>query len=294
MKLENPHIPEGINTQNEHPLKELFILLASIIGIVAVCLLLLNLFISSVSQLIPFKYEEKLANKIVHSLDPVTSAIDNFSSKEEQLRHETITHYLQDLGDQLANKMELHEDITITVHYSDSDVENAFATLGGHVFMYKGLLRQLPHENAIVTVLAHEIAHIKHRHPIVAMGQGIVLMTALAALAGVSDTQVATAVGGMSNLGSLSFSRKQETESDLSGLHAVAKHYGHVQGSDALFNLFAEIIAEDGGASPEMLSTHPNSEDRASRISDWAKKYNWQQTGKLTPVPDNISRYLNE
>src|SRR5690606_35670989 len=41
-----------------------------------------------------------------------------------------VEAYLQELAKDLAEKMDLAEDIVISVHYIDKDVENAFATLG--------------------------------------------------------------------------------------------------------------------------------------------------------------------
>lgn len=294
MDLENPQIPEGINTSNEHPLKELLILLAGIAGFIIVTLLVLNFFVGAISKHIPFEYEQKIAEMFVDKLDGFSDLGQTLESEQSKRDQEAMEAYLNQLGQQLIKQMDIDEDIEITIHYFDDDVENAFATLGGHVFMYKGLLSKLPHENAIATVLGHEIAHVKHRHPVVAMGRGIALMTALAAVAGVSDTKVAGMVGNISNLGSLSFSRQQETESDLTSLKAMSKHYGHVNGSDALFLLFADLIEEShGGAPPEILSTHPDSMNRAERIGDWAKKYDWQMQGELTPIPDHIQTILN-
>jgi predicted Zn-dependent protease len=41
---------------------------------------------------------------------------------------------------------------------------NAFGTIGGHIFICRGLLEALPSEDAVAAVLAHEIAHIQLRH----------------------------------------------------------------------------------------------------------------------------------
>jgi predicted Zn-dependent protease len=46
----------------------------------------------------------------------------------------------------------------------DSPDLNAFATVGGHVFVCRGLLEALADEDAVAAVLAHEIAHIQLGH----------------------------------------------------------------------------------------------------------------------------------
>ena len=57
-----------------------------------------------------------------------------------KLRAEKTTAYLQNLSDQLSVAQGLPESIKITVHYVDQPVINAFATIGGHVFIYQGLI----------------------------------------------------------------------------------------------------------------------------------------------------------
>ncbi|GHV78281.1 peptidase M48 [Spirochaetia bacterium] len=46
----------------------------------------------------------------------------------------------------------------------DSPDLNAFGTIGGHIFICRGLLEALTSEDAVAAVLAHEIAHIQLRH----------------------------------------------------------------------------------------------------------------------------------
>ncbi|GHT82794.1 peptidase M48 [Spirochaetia bacterium] len=46
----------------------------------------------------------------------------------------------------------------------DSPDLNAFGTIGGHIFVCRGLLELLKNEDAVAAVLAHEIAHIQLRH----------------------------------------------------------------------------------------------------------------------------------
>src|SRR5690606_11399619 len=100
--------------------------------------------------------------------------------------HPEIVQYLSNLSEALATHMDLPENMDITVHYMYQDIENAFATLGGHIYIYRGLMQLLPNENALATVVAHEMAHIKHRHPIIAMGRGVVIGLFLASISGFS------------------------------------------------------------------------------------------------------------
>ena len=77
------------------------------------------------------------------------------------------------------------------MHYDDDAVVNAFATLGGHIVVYQGLLEAVPDENALAMVLAHEIAHVRHRHPIVGLSRSAALGFALMLLGADSGAQTA-------------------------------------------------------------------------------------------------------
>lgn len=47
-----------------------------------------------------------------------------------------------------------------------SDEPNAFACPGGIIFVNRGLLREIKNEDQLAAVLAHEVAHVAHRHGI--------------------------------------------------------------------------------------------------------------------------------
>ena len=53
----------------------------------------------------------------------------------------------------------------------DDDTINAFATMGGFVYVNKGLMAAADNEAELASVIAHEIAHISARHAIQQMRQ---------------------------------------------------------------------------------------------------------------------------
>jgi len=57
----------------------------------------------------------------------------------------------------------------------EEDVLNAFAMLGGHVYIYRGLLDAMGTETAIQSVIAHEIAHVEREHCVMGSWPGIKL-----------------------------------------------------------------------------------------------------------------------
>ena len=271
MEYKNPKLPEN-NVSKEHPLKEFSTLLIGTLVLVVVVSITLSLAGSTLAGYIPYSAEKKVA-----SLYDVSTHSDNERFPE-------IAAYLQDLADKISKAQNLPEDMKITVHYMDSPTMNAFATLGGNVFMFKGLLERLPNENTLVTLLGHEIAHVKYRHPIRSFGGGIAVAIAMTAIGSSADS---TVLGDAGLLSTLQFSRKMETQSDLEAMHNLNSLYGHINGGAELFRIFREARGGDGGSEPsEFFSTHPQDEKRINSFTENANKYNWSETGELTPLPD--------
>ncbi len=284
MEYKNPKIPEGINVTDEHPLKGFLYLLAAVSGAIAIIILVISLTIGEVAKLIPFETEISLAKKVVDNIPD-----DDFQnlSASKQANHQQIREYLQDLADKLSRAQQLPEDIKITVHYLDEPVVNAFATLGGHIIIYQGLIDVLKSENALAMVVAHEIAHIKYRHPIVALSRGASIGVVLSLLTGVGDG--GNIAGQMNLLTSLAFSRSQETESDVDAYHTLVRYYGHSQGATELFDVLKE--RDSMLAPPELLSSHPLSEKRIEKLNALGEATYTQCSNdsagcQLTPLPD--------
>lgn len=275
MEYDNPEIPEGINVSREHHLKEFAVLVGGALALILVVVLILGWLAEAIATRIPFSYEQEIAGDIASDVpaNPARAAIER---------------ELQTLVDGLTGHMQLPSEMRIRVHYiDDADTVNAFATLGGHVLMFRGLLKQMPDENALAMVLAHEIAHVQHRDPIVSLGRGVVMGLALAAIAGVSGNDLTNSVfGSAGTLTALSFTRNQERAADTRAVAAVAAHYGHVNGAAAVFDLFTRLEAEHPLKPPEFMASHPNSSGRRENIAEQANIHGWPTSGALTPLPD--------
>lgn len=272
MNYENPHIPEGINTSEEHPLKNFFILLIGSLVLIVTLSAALGVSGGWIAGKIPFSAENEIA-----AMYDVNEDVDDESAPE-------LTHYLQSLTDRISKAQNLAEDMKITAHYIDSDTVNAFATLGGHIFIFRGLLEKLPNENTLVTLLGHEIAHVKYRHPIKSLGSGILVSIALSTVTGSTNSDF---LGSAGLLSSLKFGRDMEQQSDEEAMITLQVLYGHLNGGAELFKIFQNMREEmDINEPAEMFSTHPLDENRIENFTQVAKDKAWQQTGDLTPLPD--------
>ncbi len=281
MEYSNPEIPEGINTSKEHPLKEFVLLASGVLVSIFTLILILVLLSDYIVGYIPFSWEKQLSI-------PFTGS--DSSNGTGQAR-KPIENYLQGLADKISTAQKLPEGMTIKVHYLDSNTVNAFATLGGHVFFFRGLLEKIPHENALAMVMAHEIAHVKYRHPIQGLGRGVVFAVVMSVISSaMGDAIMQNFFNEAGYLTVLKFNRDMETDSDEDAIQALLSIYGHLDGAEDLFKMLQK---EHGNKeSFEFLNTHPLTENRISNIQTKAKLHQSTITSVLTPVPDAFRKWL--
>lgn len=270
MKYANPIIPEGINVSGENPLKELALLGGGVLLAIGAVVFALSLIAGSFARLIPFEFELEL--------------VQDFPAPET--KSAAVEKYLQTLADRLAAAQGLDDDMPVTVHYMDDATINAFATFGGRMFLHRGLLERIPNENSLAMVISHEIAHIKHRHPIMSLGRGVVVGLALAAIFNVSGNDLAVKVLGEAGfLTALSFSREQEQQADETALATLEQIYGHVSGAEELFRIFLDLEKGSLVRVPQFFNTHPDTTRRIQNIRAIVREAGWAADRPVTPLP---------
>ncbi len=269
--LENRLPAEGINSSSEHPLKEFAWLMVASGVTLMVLMALANWGARWLAPKLPFSAEVSLAERLV---DP--------ANKPEHAAHNAE---LQRVADQVAARMALPEGMVVVVSYNDSPLVNAYATVGGRIQVFKGLLHELQSEEALAALLAHEIAHVKHRHVAAGLGRGLavaLLLSVVSADAGAAAAQAA--FGSAASFTMLGYSREQEAQADEEALQAVVALHGHAGG---LVELFTRLGQADQGAGPklEALNTHPLTEARLAAVQARARELGWATSGALAPLP---------
>ena len=148
---------------------------------------------------------------------------------------------------------------------ADGRTINAFALPGGQIFITTGLMRLLRTPGELGAVLGHEVGHVIARHSAEHLAkqqltQGLVGAVAVGS-GDMTAAQVAQQVGALINI---KYGRDDELEADKLGIRLMAE-----AGYDprAMISVM-EALAKASGPNrqPEMLSTHPNPENRAARI----------------------------
>lgn len=144
---------------------------------------------------------------------------------------------------------------------------NAFATPGGRIYVYTGLLLAAESEAEVVGVLGHEIGHVVGRHSarqlVAAKGLETVVNMAL----GKDQNEIIALTAGLAGKGAqLAYGRDMELESDQYGAR-----YASGAGYDprGLATFFEKLKAKYGDTGPVMtfFSTHPANSDRINQVT---------------------------
>jgi len=188
--------------------------------------------------------------------------LDAVRRGNEELESDTVQSCLDSMKHRLCAANAI-EDSTITLHILLKDDVNAFALPDRHLVVYSGLIRYCDSPEELSGVLAHEIAHMEHRHVMKKLMKevGLSMLTTMAG--GESGGEIGRATVRL--LSSTAFDREQEHEADTAAVHMMAK-----AGIDPehLANFLFRLSQEKYNIPKrfELLSTHPNSQDRAAEI----------------------------
>jgi predicted Zn-dependent protease len=240
---------------------------------------------------LPFSAEKKFVR-------PYEEITRYFGDDEWSSEREDIEAYLDNLSAKIASNMDLPADMEIEIHYLDTDAVNAFATLGGHVFVCRGLMETLEDENSLAMIIGHELAHIKNRDPIVGMARGLTIQMLYSYITGDYSSLNVSGLG--SELGLSYFSREQERKADSMGIEALNAHYGHVAGYDSLFialqdndeNALEDHQENDGSHNESnWFASHPDLDERITNLSSQAANNNWA-SGDVQAYPAHIVEAL--
>lgn len=175
--------------------------------------------------------------------------------------------------DSLTNEVLISDDIRyrdefvweVSIIQNDS-VLNAFATPGGYLYFYTGLIKYLQCEDHFTGVLGHEIAHSDRRHSTEQLTKTYGIQLLFDVVFGGDAGALAQITQGL--LG-LKFSRNHETEADEFSVRYLCD-VNNIE-ADGAAGFFQRLIEEgQTGGTPEFLSTHPSPENRVQNIEQTA------------------------
>jgi predicted Zn-dependent protease len=149
----------------------------------------------------------------------------------------------------------------------DPKTVNAFATPGGFLYVYSGLILAADNEAEVAGVMGHEAGHVVGRHSARQMVNAYGLQTVASLALGKNPgllSQIAAGLAGQGVL--LAHGRSEEIEADEYGAR-----YSSAAGYDphGIATFFQKLKAKEGKVPAVLtwLSTHPPSGERVDKIN---------------------------
>ncbi|WP_300668521.1 M48 family metallopeptidase [Desulfoluna sp.] len=240
-----------------------------------ICMAILLVFLcGQVASAITIREENEVAGEFIRMIRAHYRIIDD----------PVVNDYIVGLGERILSAFP-EQPFNYHFYVVESDVFNAFAGPGGHVFIHSGLLQALPNEEALAGIMAHEISHVYSRHisdrieRSKKIGMGTLAGVAAGILVGVAGGN--PSAGGALTMGTLAgsqsaalaYSREDEMQADQVGMsYMMAAGYG---GEEMLTGLKTIREKQWFGPSqiPTYLTTHPALEDRIAYIGNWIEAH---------------------
>ncbi|WP_341525819.1 M48 family metalloprotease [Nostoc sp. UHCC 0302] len=172
-------------------------------------------------------------------------------------RNAEVNRYVEQVGRRLVVNSD-RPNLPYTFQVVQNDAINAFATLGGYVYVHTGLLKAADNEAELASVLAHEIGHIGGKHVVKQMQQKA-LESGLLTAAGL-DRNAAVNIG-VQLARDLPRSRQNEFDADQRGLRTLTRT-GYSQ--SAMVSFMKKLLTKN--SAPSFLSTHPGTADRITAL----------------------------
>ena len=204
---------------------------------------------------------------------------------------QVLRDYVTRIGLKVAAGVEKqYKDIPWKFTLLNSDVINAFALPGGHVFMSRALMERMTNEAQLAGVLGHECGHVTAEHIDQRIGRDYALQIGAAVGGAVGGADygeiISTVVSQGGGLFSLKYGRAEESEADALGLRYMTRAGYNPLGQLQVMQILRDASKGSGGQ-PEWMSTHPLPQTRINEIQAALK-------GKYASTQGNPQYVLGE
>jgi Zn-dependent protease with chaperone function len=244
-------------------------IVAATVAVIAGGIGMAHFFPAVAAQLLPLAWEERLGNQVVEIASKVLTRSREPRFCDDEPGAVALDRLMAKLGQGLDTSYK------VRVRVLDSTIVNAFAAPGGQIILMRGMIGFTESPEELTGVLAHEIGHVVHRHPIESMFRRINESMLLDFVTG--GTRGGAAAGAFANaLIGASYSRDAENQADATALELMERARVSPQGTAAFFD---RLIAEKKDSKDSILASHPPSAARAERARERATNM-----GNLAPA----------
>jgi beta-barrel assembly-enhancing protease len=179
------------------------------------------------------------------------------SDKVKVYQNPAANSYIDRIGQKLARNS-TRPNIKYIFQVVDDKTINAFATMGGYVYINTGTIAAADNEAQLAGVIGHEIGHIAGRHALQHIKQAA-LTQGISSIAGV-DRDTIVQMGVQLAL-TLPNSRQDEYDADKRGLTTMIQA-GYAP--SAMPEFMKKLVSNN--SAPEFLSSHPAVTERVTNL----------------------------
>ncbi|MES2519597.1 MAG: M48 family metallopeptidase [Bacteroidota bacterium] len=236
--------------------------LGTFVGIMAVLLLLcfgvykyiLPAVAESLALTIPQEYEVKWGEMMFENM--IQAPQKGQKSSELNL---SKNEALSKLANQFAKEIDFKTTYPIKITVVNEQIVNAFALPGGNIVVFDGLLKKMKNKEEFAALLGHEAAHVTQKHSLKNIFRSLSGYLFISLITNDLNGITAVILDNANKIQNLGYSRELETEADEISMKTLKENKVATKG---LYNLFKILEDSVHGSPPEILSSHPLTEER--------------------------------
>jgi Zn-dependent protease with chaperone function len=172
----------------------------------------------------------------------------------------------------LERRLDPNGEIPAAVHVVNVSVPNAFSLPGGTILVTRGLVDAAQSADEVAGVLAHELAHVKHRHVLAELIESTFMSAVWGLTIGDYSGLLVVDPRTLQNLLELRHSRDAEIEADATAADLLARARVSTAGLIAFFERNRSRAQDE----LDFISTHPATAERLSLL----------RTGTRATIPE--------
>ena len=223
---------------------------------------------------IPIEYEQSFGKSIKESLI-ANNEVDSVKTKSLQSFYEKLNY-------------QSNYNVNLTV--VNSAIQNAFATPGGNIVVFSGIIDRMKEPEELAALLGHELTHVNNRHSTKSIFRSLANVIVLSVLLNDVNGITSLVIDNANSVHELSFSRSLEKEADTEAVNLMLTNYINPEGMLGLLEQLDKL--NNGMDIPEFLTTHPVTKNRIEYVEELISETN--QSKYITPNWNSEWKILKE
>ena len=175
-----------------------------------------------------------------------------------------LNAYVQGIAGNLWNQV-ARKDVPYSIKIIKDSQINSFATMGGFVYVYEGLIDFVQSDDELASVIGHETGHIERRHVITTNSKAEILNI----LFGIASifSPIIYEFGGLAEAGLMAkVSRDDELQADRYGLQLMSRAGYDPESMVTMMAHLAVLQNEHSDAVSKYLQDHPDPQNRVAHL----------------------------